>query len=77
MKGKKRRAVLLTSSAAPAAIARVAWPHAADTLKYAAETLGAKVVKRLHYGLASVDQHAELSPKEKKKAFELGAKLVS
>jgi len=38
--------------------------------------LGAKVVKKLHYGLAAGEKDATLSEKKKREAFALGAKLA-
>jgi hypothetical protein len=38
--------------------------------------LGAKVVKKLHYGLAAVEKDTALSEKKKREAFALGARLA-
>jgi multimeric flavodoxin WrbA len=76
-KKKTRKAVLITSSAAPAIVFQLLMPRAASILKYTAEALGARVVKKLRYGLVGMKPHVELSPNALKKAFELGAKLAS
>lgn len=77
VKGKTRKAVLMSSSAAPSIAIQLFFPHSIDTLKYAAETLGAKVVKKIRYGLVAMKPHYELSPKAVKKAYDLGVKLAS
>ena len=77
LKGKTRKAVLVSSSAAPGFIMPLLLSHATDTLKLTAKTLGARVVKHLRYGLTGMKPHVELSPKDLKKAFDLGVKLVS
>jgi multimeric flavodoxin WrbA len=77
IKRKSRKAVLISSSAAPGIMARIAWPKALAALRAGAEVLGARVVKHLHYGLASVEKRVVLSEKDLKRAFELGAKLIA
>jgi putative NADPH-quinone reductase len=76
-KRKTRRAVLMASSAMPAIMLQLLMPRSMDVLKHTAESLGAKVVKRLRYGLVGMKPHVELSPKALKKAFDLGAKLAT
>ncbi len=72
---KSRRALLVSSSAAPSILARLS-PGATPVLKYIANTMGARVVKRLHYGLAAFQKDTALSPKARRKAFALGASLA-
>lgn len=76
IKKRTRKAVLIASSAAPAPMAMIAWPKAMDALKAGAEVLGAKVVKRLYYGMAGMKRRTVLDEKDLKKARELGAKLA-
>jgi len=77
IKKMTRKAVLMTSSAAPGPMVRLFWPHAMDIWKSAARVLGAKIVKKLYYGLASVKARVEISEKHRKQAFKLGVKLAS
>ena len=77
LKGTARKAVLMSSSAAPAFIMSLLMLRSTDILKHTAKTFGAKVVKNLRYGLVGMKPHVELSPKALKKAFDLGAKLAS
>lgn len=72
---KPRRAVLVSSSAAPALLARF-HPGARPVLKYIAKLFGAKVVKTLHYGLAAYRKDTALPEKRKREAFVLGGRLV-
>ncbi len=76
-RGKARKAILLTSSAAPGFIMPILFSHSSDTLKLTAKTLGAKVVKQMRYGLAGQKPRTELPAKELKKVYELGAKLAA
>jgi multimeric flavodoxin WrbA len=76
-RGKTRKAVILSSAAAPAFLMPFFMPHAADSLKVTAKTLGARVVKHLCYGLAGSKPRVILPDKKLKKAFDLGAKLAS
>lgn len=73
---KPRRAVLVSSSAAPAFLARLN-PGAKPVLKYIARLFGAKVVKTLHYGLAAYQRDTALPEKRKREAFALGARLAA
>lgn len=73
---KLRRAILVSSSAAPAFIAALPGVGARPALKFIAKMFGAKVVKKLHYGFAAVDRDAALSEKRKREAFALGARLA-
>ena len=73
---KLRRAILLSSSAAPAFIFALPGVGARPALKFIAKMFGAKVVKKLHYGLAAGEKGATLSEKKKREAFALGARLA-
>ena len=72
---KLRRAVLVSSSAAPAFLARLQ-PGAKQVLRYIAKLFEAKVVKTLHYGLAAYKRDTALPEKSKREAFALGARLA-
>jgi putative NADPH-quinone reductase len=73
---KLRRAILVSSSAAPAFIFALPGVGARPALKFIAKMFGAKVVKKLHYGLAAVEKDMALSEKKKREAFALGARLA-
>jgi putative NADPH-quinone reductase len=73
---KPRRAILVSSSAAPALIATLPGSGARPVLKYIAKVFRAKVVKRIHYGLAAFQKNTDLPDKKKRAAFALGASLV-
>jgi multimeric flavodoxin WrbA len=76
-RGKARKAVILSSAAAPGFIWPLLMPNALNTLKVLASTLGAKVVHHLCYGLVGTKPRVILPGKKLKKAFALGAKLAS
>jgi multimeric flavodoxin WrbA len=76
-RGKARKAVIFSSSAAPGLMIPLLMPHSTDTLKVMAKTLGAKVVKQWCFGLVGSKPRVELSERKLKKAFALGAKLAS
>ena len=73
---KLRRAILVSSSAAPAFVAMLPGVGARPVLKFIAKVLGAKVVKKLHYGLAALEKDTALSEKKKREAFAIGARLA-
>ena len=73
---KLRRAVLVSSSAAPAFIFALPGAGARPALKFIANMFRAKVVKKLHYGLAAGEKDAALSEKKKREAFALGVRLA-
>ena len=74
-KAKTKKAVLVTSSAAPAFLGRLMM-HSLGSLKKIANVVGAKRVGTLYIGLAG-DRQPELPPSAAKKAKALGRKLVS
>jgi len=71
-----KKAVIITSSACPAFIARLLMPNALSVLKAAAECLGAKVVKRLHFGTIAINRDQQLGRKAVKKARRAGRRLT-
>ncbi len=75
-KRKRKRAVLVASSAAPALLARLS-SRMIKLLKIAAGLLGAKTVGILFIGLASGKEHQEIGERYQRKARTLGIKLAS
>ena len=73
---KKKQAVLVASSAAPAFMANVTG-DVMGRLKTAARMLGARTVGTLFIGLAAQQQHQEISRRARKKAQLLGKKIAS
>lgn len=74
-KAKTKKAVLVTSSAAPAFLGRLMM-RSVGSLKKIAGVVGAKTVGTLYLGLAG-DREPSLSPSAAKKAKSLGRKLAS
>jgi NAD(P)H-dependent FMN reductase len=73
---KKKRAVLVASSAAPAFLADFTG-DIMRRLKTAAGMLGARTIGTLFIGLAAQQQHQEISRRTRKKARLLGQKLAA
>jgi NAD(P)H-dependent FMN reductase len=73
---KSRRAVLVSSSAAPALFFAFPGAGARPVLAFIANLLGARVVKKLHYGLAAFQKGTALPEKKMQQAFALGARLA-
>ncbi len=74
-KAKTKKAVLVTSSAAPAFLGRLMM-HSVGSLKKIANVVGAKTVGTLYLGLAG-DREPTLPQSALKKANSLGRKLAS
>lgn len=72
---RDKKAVILTSSGAPAFIGRILMPSAAKAMKGAAEIIGARVVQSIHFGMVSMEEHQRLSPKQLKRAQAAARKL--
>ena len=72
---KKKRAVLVAASAAPAFLSRLMTPMV-GRLKNAADVLGARTVGLLFVGLAARAQRQEIGAGVRKKARLLGRKLL-
>jgi FMN-dependent NADH-azoreductase len=77
VKKADKKAVIVTSSACPAFIGRILMPNALSVMKGAARCMGAKVVKRLYFGLAAGEKEQRLSEKALSKAREAGRKLIA
>jgi hypothetical protein len=73
-KAAKKKAVVISSSAAPAIMGRYLFKTTRQ-LKYAARTIGADTVGTLFTGLVSKEPSPELSPKATSKAKALAARL--
>lgn len=76
-KKPNKKGIIITSSAAPASIGRILMPSALSVLKAAARCMGAKVVKRLYFGMVAGEEGQELGEKALGKAREAGKRLVS
>ncbi len=74
--GKQKRAVIVTSSAAPAFVARLG-TQLVSHFKKVAGLLGARVVSVLSVGLAATKQHQKPGESVRKKARRLGSELAS
>ncbi len=71
-----KRAVVMTSSACPGWLGRWLMPNAASVMKGALKLVGAKVVRKLHFGMVCKEEHQRLSPGYVKKARAAGQLLV-
>ena len=71
-----KRAVVMTSSACPALIGRWILPNATSVMKGAARLTGAKVVRRLYFGMVCQEEHQRLSPAQVAKAKKAGRLLA-
>jgi len=76
IKNPTKKAVIVTSSACPAFIGRILMPNALSVLKAGARSVGAKVVKRLYFGLVATRENQGLSQKALQKARHAGKKLI-
>lgn len=70
-----KKAIVITSSGAPAFIGRILMPSAAKAMKGAAEVMGARVIRSIHFGAVSMEEHQRLSPKQVKMAQAAARKL--
>jgi multimeric flavodoxin WrbA len=77
VKKSGKKAVLVTSSAAPAFIGKLFFRPALGALKAIAQCFGAKVIARLYFGLAAQNPHSTLSSKDLLRAFNAGVKLAA
>lgn len=73
---KKKRALVVASSAAPSFVARLS-SKLVKLLKDAASILGAKTIEVLFIGLAAREERQQIGEKTRKKARLLGKKLVA
>jgi multimeric flavodoxin WrbA len=75
--GPKKKAVVVTSSACPAFIARLLMPNATKILKDSAQILGAKVVKSIHFGTVCQTEDQKLNKRQAAIAEAAGQMIVS
>jgi multimeric flavodoxin WrbA len=71
-----KKAILVTSSAAPAFMGKIFFRPAMTALKAIAQCFGAQIVTRLYFGLVAQQPDAALNPKELASAYNAGVKLV-
>ena len=74
-KEKRKKAVLVTSSAMPAPLAKF-FTGSLRILKITAETLGAKPIGTLAIGMAALSEKQVLSASATRKAGKLGHRLI-
>jgi NAD(P)H-dependent FMN reductase len=71
-----KKAVLVTSSGAPAFIGKIFFRPALGALKAIAQCLGAKVIARLYFGMVAQHPDSTLNPKQLTSAYAAGLKLA-
>jgi multimeric flavodoxin WrbA len=71
-----KKAILVTSSAAPAFMGKIFFRSAMTALKAISQCFGAQVVARLYFGLAAQQSDSTLNPKELASAYNAGIKFV-
>jgi multimeric flavodoxin WrbA len=71
-----KKAILVTSSAAPAFMGKIFFRSAITALKAIAQCFGAQVVTKLYFGLVAQQPDSALNPKELASAYNAGVKLV-
>ncbi|MGA2071108.1 MAG: flavodoxin family protein [Sedimentisphaerales bacterium] len=72
-----KKAVLVTSSAAPAFIGKFFFRPAVTALKAIAQCFGAKVVARIYFGMVAQQPDATLNQKDLARAYNAGIKLAN
>jgi putative NADPH-quinone reductase len=72
-----KKAVVITSSSAPAWFGRIFFRGTFSVMKAAANCIGAKVVKKIYIGGAATSQNQPLPEKYRKQAFATGEALAS
>jgi multimeric flavodoxin WrbA len=76
VKKSGKRAVLVTSSAAPALIGKLFFRPALVALKAIAQCFGAKVIARLYFGMVAQQPHSTLNKEDLLCAYNAGLKLA-
>ena len=76
IKTRSKKALLVTSTAAPAALARLAMGGALRPMKWAAASVGAKVVDTLWIGMVASRQDPILSQRALERAARAGERLA-
>jgi multimeric flavodoxin WrbA len=72
-----KKAVLVTSSGAPAFIGKFFFRPALGALKAIAQCFGAKVIAKLYFGMVAQQPDSTLNKKELARAYNAGIKLVN
>ncbi len=76
IKKTTRKAVAVTSSAAPAMLARLFMRAPRSVFKMATKAMGAKTIASLHFGMAAFKPDSTLTKKQSKRAYRAGRKLA-
>jgi multimeric flavodoxin WrbA len=71
-----KKAILVTSSAAPAFMGKIFFRSAITALKAIAQCFGAQVITKLYFGLVAQQPDSALNTKERASAYNAGVKLV-
>jgi multimeric flavodoxin WrbA len=72
-----KKAVIVTSSAAPAFIGKIFFRPAITAMKAIAQCFGAKIVGQLYFGMVAQQPDSTLNEKELARAYNAGIKLVN
>ena len=76
LKKGRKKALLITASACPAFIGRIAFRQTFGVLKAAAQCFGAGTIQTLYIGAAAREPQAALNETDKRRACAAGQKLV-
>lgn len=76
VKKPDKKGVVMTASACPALIGRWMIPNATSVMKSALRLLGAKVVRKLYFGMVCGEENQRLSPSQVEKARAAGRLLA-
>jgi putative NADPH-quinone reductase len=76
IKKRDKKAVVMTASACPAFLGRWIMPNALGVMKGAVNLLGAKVTRKLYFGLVCKEEHQRLSPRQVRNAQTAGRLLA-
>ncbi len=76
IKKPDKKAVVMTASACPAFLGRWLMPNALSVMKGAARLVGAKVTRKLYFGMVCKEERQRLSPRQIKKAQQAGRLLA-
>lgn len=71
-----KHAVVATSTACPAGIARLLLPSATNAMKAAAKCMGARVVDTVWLGMIANAEKQQLTEQQRKRAYRAGLKLL-
>jgi len=72
-----KKAVLVTSSAAPAFMGKIFFRPALGALKAIAQCFGAKVIAMIYFGMIAQQPESTLNQKDLARAYKAGIKLVN